>query len=142
MNGTNLLHKRMIQQCLICILLLCPLAASAETVTYQYDARHRLIGATYDSGETFGYTYDGTDNRLQKTVVTPITSSTPPRVQAAGASLAMGAASKSTSTVSQGSAPLQGLGSQSHTQNDISRGWRIDNSPAWALSTPSEHQWW
>lgn len=39
--------------------------AAADTVTYTYDARGRLLTATYSDGTTFTYTYDLAGNRTQ-----------------------------------------------------------------------------
>ena len=89
MNGMALLQKRALLQCLLCILLFFPLAASAESVIYQYDTRHRLIDVSYDSGKTFSYAYDGAENRLQQTVAAPNYSSNTPGTQAVGALLNM-----------------------------------------------------
>jgi len=37
---------------------------TTTTITYSYDSRNRLVGADYDSGEFFHYTYDTVGNRL------------------------------------------------------------------------------
>jgi len=68
--------------CLTCILLLHPFSASAGSVTYQYDAWHRLTGATYDSGVIIGYTYDAVGNRLTE-AITATAAAASPSAQAA-----------------------------------------------------------
>ncbi|MCX5882438.1 MAG: RHS repeat protein [Deltaproteobacteria bacterium] len=71
MNGTALLLVKRVSlllQCLLCVFSLQPFAASAESASYQYDVRHRLIGAIYDSGVAISYTYDAAGNRLNETV--------------------------------------------------------------------------
>ncbi|MBI5591596.1 MAG: RHS repeat protein [Deltaproteobacteria bacterium] len=71
MNGTDLLLAKrvfLLLQCIVCVFSLQPVAVSAESVSYQYDARHRLIGAIYDSGVAISYTYDAAGNRLNETV--------------------------------------------------------------------------
>jgi YD repeat-containing protein len=40
----------------------------AGTVSYQYDALHRLTGVTYPDGSVIAYTYDPAGNRTQKAV--------------------------------------------------------------------------
>jgi len=40
----------------------------AGTVSYQYDALHRLTGVTYPDGSVIAYTYDPAGNRTQKVV--------------------------------------------------------------------------
>ena len=79
-NGTVIFLRRnwpLLLPCLICILLLHPLSASAASVTYQYDARHRLTGAAYDSGVTIGYTYDAAGNRLTEAITAPAAAASP-----------------------------------------------------------------
>lgn len=58
---------------LVGLLLFFATPAHSAGVTYQYDAKHRLIGATYDNGAAASYSYDGTGNRTNKTI-SPYTS--------------------------------------------------------------------
>jgi YD repeat-containing protein len=46
-------------------------AALASSVTYTYDAQHRLIAATYDNGTRISYSYDIRGNLLQRTTTGP-----------------------------------------------------------------------
>lgn len=101
MNGMTLLQKRVLLHCLICILLLYPLGALAESVTYQYDAHHRLTGATYGNGKTFSYTYDVAGNHLQKTVAVATAPSAPQGNQAASAALNMTTMGSTQNTATQ-----------------------------------------
>lgn len=39
-------------------------SAFSATVSYTYDARHRLTDVAYDNGATVHYSYDATGNRL------------------------------------------------------------------------------
>jgi YD repeat-containing protein len=74
MNRTaQLLAKRvfLLLPCLICLFSLLPVAASAGSIAYQYDAWHRLTGATYNGGVVISYTYDTAGNRLKKVVASP-----------------------------------------------------------------------
>ena len=60
----------------LCFLLFSFLFDTAHAATtYSYDARHRLIGATYTDGCAIAYTYDTTSNRLQKTMTAAPTQS-------------------------------------------------------------------
>ena len=135
MNGIALLQKRVLLQCLICILLLSPLTSSAESVTYQYDARHRLVGATYGDGNSFSYTYDSAENRLHQSVIGTNASTTSPSIQDAGASLNVIAASTPPSqgtnanSTTPGSTPLLGfcLQSQNGYKDGTSNDWKSDS---------------
>lgn len=64
----RLLPKRVELLLYLLYVLLYPLSASADSVTYQYDAQHRLIGASYDGG-SLEYSYDIAGNMLNKTAV-------------------------------------------------------------------------
>ncbi|MFZ2634030.1 MAG: RHS repeat domain-containing protein [Desulfosalsimonadaceae bacterium] len=80
MNGTvMLLPKRsfLLLSCLICMLLIHPLSASAESVTYQYDVLGRLTGATYGGGINISYTYDAVGNRLTEAVTATVAAASP-----------------------------------------------------------------
>jgi|GEM_PF-6333494 len=74
-------------QCLSCILL--PLAVSAEPV--EYDAQHRLIGATFESGDVLGYFYDAVGNRLKEAAAAANGVSARPNIPACVAPLDNGA---------------------------------------------------
>jgi YD repeat-containing protein len=74
MNRTALLLAKrvfLLLPCWICLFSLLPVAASAGSVAYQYDAWHRLAGATYNNGIAISYTYDTAGNRLKKVVASP-----------------------------------------------------------------------
>jgi YD repeat-containing protein len=65
MNKIAMMLPKSVLLFLPCLILsFHPLTASAESVTYQYDIRHRLIGAVYSNGATISYTYDAAGNRL------------------------------------------------------------------------------
>ena len=60
----------------LCFLLFPFLFNTAHAaITYSYDARHRLTDATYTDGRAIAYTYDATNNRLQKTMTATPTQS-------------------------------------------------------------------
>jgi YD repeat-containing protein len=48
------------------LLLLASASVSASTVSYRYDALHRLTQVTYANGMTIAYAYDPAGNRTQK----------------------------------------------------------------------------
>ncbi|MEM6555042.1 MAG: RHS repeat domain-containing protein [Pseudomonadota bacterium] len=52
----------------ITALLTLAVTASAQAVTYTYDALGRLETVTYDNGETITYSYDANGNRTQVVV--------------------------------------------------------------------------
>jgi len=52
----------------LALLLLPPLGLHADTVSYSYDALHRLTQVSYGDGTTIAYTYDPAGNRTQKIV--------------------------------------------------------------------------
>lgn len=60
---------------LICLLLLGAAAFAAETITYTYDARGRLIQVnrtgTVNNNVVTNYTYDKADNRANKNTTGP-----------------------------------------------------------------------
>lgn len=92
MNGTALLLSKrvfLLFRYSLCIILFHPLSASAESVTYQYDALRRLTAATYASGIAISYTYDAAGNRLQKTVTTSSASAKNSDIKTAASSLNM-----------------------------------------------------
>jgi len=53
----------------LALLLLGPGRLAAATVSYQYDALHRLTRVAYPNGTVIAYVYDPAGNRTQKTVV-------------------------------------------------------------------------
>ena len=59
------------RKCLFVALLICGPAYAAETITYTYDARGRLVQVartgTVNNGVTTAYTIDKADNRTNKT---------------------------------------------------------------------------
>ncbi|MBI5591692.1 MAG: RHS repeat protein [Deltaproteobacteria bacterium] len=117
MNGTALLLAKrvfLLLQCLICVFSLQPFAVSAESVSYLYDTRHRLIGATYDSGVAISYTYDAAGNRLNETITSNAPgalTNTPASVTSLNRSAQLND-SANTSSNPNGSANLQRPGSQ------------------------------
>ena len=122
MNGTaQLLAKSvfLLLQCLICILFLQPLAASAEAVSYQYDVRHRLTGAAYGSWVAIAYTYDVAGNRLKQAVV----SNTP---QALFSAIPV-----------SGTAPLSVIFKDESSGTVISRLWNFGDGGTSTEQTPS-----
>ncbi len=60
---------------LVCLLLLGAAAFAAETITYTYDARGRLIQVnrtgTVNNNVVTNYTYDKADNRANKNTTGP-----------------------------------------------------------------------
>ncbi|RSV43827.1 hypothetical protein CA234_03575 [Sphingomonas sp. ABOLE] len=53
--------------CTICMAMAGPVAHAAETITYTYDAKGRLVkvvrSGSVNNGVTSQYTHDGADNR-------------------------------------------------------------------------------
>lgn len=58
-----------------------PASTDAASVTYEHDARGRLVKATYDDGTVVDYTYDANGNRQAAAVTLPV-DATPPSVPA------------------------------------------------------------
>jgi YD repeat-containing protein len=54
------------------VLVLLPLHASSETLTFSYDPAGKLIGAFLNYGVNVTYVYDATGNRLDRTVTIDI----------------------------------------------------------------------
>ena len=121
MNETVIpLPKRLslLLPCLTCILLMLPLSASAGSVTYQYDAWHRLTGATYDSGVTIGYTYDTVGNRLTEAITATAAAASPSAEAATTAKSSSQVNSiADTSSGSTGLAAHKDAGSQNGSKN-------------------------
>jgi YD repeat-containing protein len=96
MNETIVfLHKIMslLLLSLICILVLHPNLAIAQSVSYQYDSWHRLTNATYENGVTISYTYDAVGNRLAEDITTTGNAAASANDQASTAALDVGVTS-------------------------------------------------
>ena len=62
------------------LVLFIPSLGYSATVSYNYDARHRVIGALFDSGVNVGYSYDDVGNRTQKSLTASANPNNPPNI--------------------------------------------------------------
>lgn len=68
------LFKHIFNLFVIYLFLIAWSTRAEASVTYQYDAQHRLIAATYDNGSSITYAYDVTGNRVSLIADGPVQS--------------------------------------------------------------------
>jgi YD repeat-containing protein len=121
-----LLCNLFLSSLLCALVLVAPITAQAEQVTYSYDNLNRLIKSDYGNGNVIDYTYDAAGNRTSQKVATATVPNQPP-IANAGADQTINAGIKVT---------LNGSGSRDpdNAPTPLTYNWTQTAGPTVALS--------